>query len=319
MLCRMGDPISAQALVSATRDAKGLCIPFLRAGARASNGVDCSPSYPSARCLTGDEELEYWKKTSTDGKGRRKRYDSLADDRPARRLRSGESSEISRAHTSHVAGALPFLPSVNSFIEANQTVPYLSRTASVLQHSCEVYPTRAIAPHYQDPFVHAMGRGEPYSNHFGFESGFQRENRFAYSGSEGGYYTNQTQYMGRGDSSRALSSNTGSFFGTSDSLSAFPRLASLVNHSGAPPYSAHNRGNLLFNASSGGVYAAPSLPHYYATSQEGDSSGVSKGADSYYSDSYPVLAPPSVNHRGGNFPLVDTPPASQFIYGKLNH
>lgn len=269
---RMGDARSAQALVTAASDPKGLCIPFLRSGARASG--DCSPSYPSARSLTGEEELDYWRKTIADGKGRRKRPDSLASDRPTRRMRPAES-EDGNVYSAHSPVWPQYHLNANSCAEADRSAPYLSRTASVLQNRLDGYPSRAVgAPYYAGSLSHMTG-----PSHGGFDVGFHSGNRSLYSGSGGGYY-NQTGYVDSSD--RGLS------------LSAFPRLAALSG-GGVPPYPEQYTSAAANHYFDAGGYVVPSpysdgaammAPHHYSSGGNGSSASGGYPSPSPYTSGY---------------------------------
>lgn len=72
-MARCADPTDAKIIVKVANSEEGLCIPHTRSGVRVSTTRYRPPSFPTARILNGEEELEYWRNARTADKNERKR------------------------------------------------------------------------------------------------------------------------------------------------------------------------------------------------------------------------------------------------------
>lgn len=72
-LARCADPSDARIIVKVANSEEGLCIPHTRSGVRVSTTKYRPPSFPTARILTGEEEIEYWRNARAVEKSEKKR------------------------------------------------------------------------------------------------------------------------------------------------------------------------------------------------------------------------------------------------------
>jgi hypothetical protein len=127
----MGDPASAQRVISAAKSHRGLCIPYHRSGYKMSAAGQHPPSYPTARILVKEDEIGYLKAgRHSDIKREREGGRYNGDDYEPRISKSSRVSSVSDAD-SKFSRNNPYFSDSGRDHQWQQ--PALSRTAQALR------------------------------------------------------------------------------------------------------------------------------------------------------------------------------------------